>query len=529
MQLGFLEHRENGEVSGEFRVLRRYDCEESVLGSSFLTFFPTFAKQVQSLQQELGTLMEDSLQCVGRIDGAYRQFPTKDEYVTNSCPTSVDDILARRSEDPSKTQERTAFLERKMTETLGVLRGWLEQLSDMADALVADFQKNWAHGEKLTGRAFTEQNMNAVREIIGIPSAVKQRYKILENHLVQKAWQSRGQRDLSLFPPPLQYDEALEIGIHTAYESGARDICRVDSGLSIKYRAVHHGWTHRPLAGGPAKTCMAGSFMPLGRVEISILGCSRALVVDGEEQDETSWEIGLTSILSTEEGSSLAKGSLNSAFVGRTDDLDTGLMQRDKITSSVAWKLAQGILMDPLSFYSGNLAAKDEVLRASVETVGRQLGEAATSTAVEVAADESPVPRIFESTSIRILDIRLNLVKIGQGAYQPTFNVFYTHMNSTSMPITFPGALKLDTHVGLTQKYDLSEVFSSIYYSLQDNKLEKAYGECIHCLERPRRVFCFNQKTQSSACTAAKEEACGLDLAIQDATDCWQARFSDEL
>jgi len=58
----------------EFQRMDRWDGERSILGSNFMAMFPHFVTLIWQYQAELGIILEDTLQCAGRITYDQRQF-----------------------------------------------------------------------------------------------------------------------------------------------------------------------------------------------------------------------------------------------------------------------------------------------------------------------------------------------------------------------------------------------------------------------------------------------------------------------
>jgi len=57
-----------------FRKEERWECEKTLLGSNFMAIFPGFVRRVWEFQAELGIILEDTLQCSGRITYDQRQY-----------------------------------------------------------------------------------------------------------------------------------------------------------------------------------------------------------------------------------------------------------------------------------------------------------------------------------------------------------------------------------------------------------------------------------------------------------------------
>merc|ERR1711933_294332 len=146
----------------------------------------------EAAQKKIGGILEDALQCAGRIDNDGREFPSGTEGLQTLCPVSVDDMLERKKETVLAKENRRAFLAAKAHAAIEAMKDWMHELSTSGPMLASDFTRMWEFGERLTGLAYNAgEGIKRVYEVLGTQKAISERVASLEEHLVQKAWRSR--------------------------------------------------------------------------------------------------------------------------------------------------------------------------------------------------------------------------------------------------------------------------------------------------------------------------------------------------
>eukprot|EP00928_Gymnodinium_smaydae_P036085 TRINITY_DN25268_c0_g1_i1.p1 TRINITY_DN25268_c0_g1~~TRINITY_DN25268_c0_g1_i1.p1 ORF type:complete len:1515 (-),score=170.76 TRINITY_DN25268_c0_g1_i1:344-4888(-) len=501
----------SGDQSGEFKLWRRYDCERAVLGSAFLTMFPSFAEKVKAMQHKLGSILEDVLQCTGNL--GRREFPSENDFVATHCQVTADELL-RRGEKKDDETERLAFVAAMSNRMMSVLSEWLDILASRESErkLFEDFEALWAHGDRLTGLAFNADTMTKAFQTLGTESAIKQRAERLRHHLLKKAWLQRGQTDKALFPPPVHYEVIVKTGI--AASTSSRDVCkavlepRVGGELEGLYQRI--GMTFLPLANDELRFCMQSTFAPLSMFEVTLIGCYREVGLDGESVPETSWTIGLRSILNVEDQFDKARKKLSAFFEDPLKPFSGSKLKADNIGRSAAWSIAKTILTDPLSSLSDSLGGGKEAMQLVMNKVGEYIREQAFE-ALKMKAKITEAAKVlkrkllshFELLSLksyRSVEVRMHFTKVGGDSYQPSFTVRYKDAISSAAGVGFPGVASIKARVHVSSTYDMSEVFSVVYYALLARSSEHVFKECVRCLDTPRNVFCLNRKTSKFKC-----------------------------
>eukprot|EP00930_Biecheleria_cincta_P054769 TRINITY_DN4117_c0_g1_i3.p1 TRINITY_DN4117_c0_g1~~TRINITY_DN4117_c0_g1_i3.p1 ORF type:complete len:1426 (-),score=248.93 TRINITY_DN4117_c0_g1_i3:235-4512(-) len=455
---------------GRFHIWRRYDCEKVVLGSAFLTIFPSFAAKVQETHSALGRLLEDALQCAGQLSQGNRQFKPHDPYVTESCAVDIESMLKRENEEDAAKQRRAEFLAVTASAALSTLQRWLKEISDMGTMLRMDFEAVFGRGHKLSGLAFTAdagKGFQQVKDMLGRDDAIQQRSETVQAHLVQKAWRTRGQLQKSLFPPPVHYTGALEGGIVVGR---AKDICSVEMAQGVRFDIVNQrsGVTFAPTLVQEERLCASGSFAPLKSLEISIIACTRAIDIDGKSEAETSFAFRFKSILSVEDLGKKLQIKMGEIFT-QGSKLGTSELAKDKVTSSPAWLLAKSLLKDPTAILSEALAASSEHLKEQVNSIGHKISKLSSKFVGAAVGIDS----FLSLKDYHLLDVQLGLTKVGDAPYYPTFQVEFKKVTAAGLGVGMPGLLNMKITAHVSQAYDLSEVFSELYHLLVDKQDQK--------------------------------------------------------
>lgn len=517
-------------------VWQRYDCESTVLSSAFITIFPKFASRVRDVRARLGELLEDTLQCAGRISGPVaRQFPTRSQYVEQHCVVSTDEMVRRQGEITStEREERSAFLESQARLALDILREWIDEVGNMGPIFVKDFQKAFAYGDRLTGLFYGSGGLEHMRQLFKTSEKIAERMSLLEDHLVEKAWQQRGQQNRALFPPPATYTTTTKTEIYVSAES--RDICRITPQRSIVYaflltRAV--GRTYE-LADGRAaaaesnsQRCAAGTFAPFNRLGISVTMCSRQVDVDGQLREEKTWDVELQSVLRVSDPLSSVGEPVSDLFSGQQPATDgSSIVRADRPMLAGAWAMASAMLASPGSFF-GSVAGsvEDQVQRAYRNIMDRssELLREAGSTLWDEATP------IITTRNYRMLDVKVHIVRVGEDAYTPTFHATYKDATVGRLDVAwFNSPLALSAQMHVTWAYDLSEVMAIAYHAIQHQQAEQHFSNCAECLSRPGKVYCHDA-VGSSDCVDGVHLCVGnKTLAISTAFDCDSVGGDDE-
>eukprot|EP00928_Gymnodinium_smaydae_P035685 TRINITY_DN25070_c0_g2_i1.p1 TRINITY_DN25070_c0_g2~~TRINITY_DN25070_c0_g2_i1.p1 ORF type:complete len:762 (+),score=101.88 TRINITY_DN25070_c0_g2_i1:44-2287(+) len=543
-QLGFVSETdaETQRTTSRFYMWRRYDCEQVILGSAFLTFFPSFAKRVDEFRMRIGTILEDSLQCNGRIYADAREFPTESSRSESLCAVSAAALLQRKHEHRFTTIERSRFLEQNAQQVLTLLQEWTQELAKVGKSMLHDFEELWSHDDHLTGLAFrSAHGVQKARDLLGTEAAVKERVNRLKEHLVTKAWRSRGQVNKALFPVPVKFETHVKIGFHASFGEG-RDICKVQPPVQIQtaFQYIRQGRTYLPDASDEAGVCASGSFAPLHNFQMALRGCTRTVPSDdGEDgyEREVSWSIGFKTIFAVDDVVAKLKVRLREAFSQNIKALTRENIKADNVMNSMSWKFAREIMSDPAAFLEGDLSPLQDALTSKVKEVAGQLGRFANEMKAKFLA--KLIKPILDAISVlalsgkvyRMLDVQLQFVRVGTKPFRPEFSIVYKKVLDASISVSVPGVLRIDPHIHLTQRYDLSEVFAVVYSALKSSDTEDAYKKCLQCLDEARRVFCYDKASQDSSCpvgddasscpnSTSAEETCDAVVAILDKSDC---------
>eukprot|EP00928_Gymnodinium_smaydae_P035684 TRINITY_DN25070_c0_g1_i1.p1 TRINITY_DN25070_c0_g1~~TRINITY_DN25070_c0_g1_i1.p1 ORF type:complete len:1495 (+),score=176.94 TRINITY_DN25070_c0_g1_i1:79-4563(+) len=543
-QLGFVSEKDESthKTSSRFYTWRRYDCESVVLGSAFLTFFPSFAEKVDEFRTRIGTILEDSLQCNGRIDNDVREFPTQWRRSESLCTVSAEALLRRKHEDHFTTVERSRFIQENAQRVLRLLQDWTQQLPDFAKSMLSDFQELWSHDNRLTGLAYrAAHGVQKARDLLGTEAAVKDRVHRLKEHLVTKAWRSRGQANKALFPVPVKFETHVDIGFHANFGE-SRDICKVQLPVAIAttFQYIRQGNTYLPHASDEAGVCASGSFAPLHNFQMTLRGCTRTVTSDDSEagdEPEVSWSIGLKTIFAVDDVGEKLKVRLREAFSQNIKALTRDNVKDDNVMTSMPWNMAKEIMSDPASFFEGDLSPLAHALTSKVKEVAGQLGKFANDMKSKYL--KQLMKPVMDAISVvamsgkvyRMLDVQLTFVRVGTGPFRTKFSIVYKKILDASISVSVPGLLRIDPHIHLTQRYDMSEVFAVVYSALKVSDEHDAYKNCLECLDKARHVFCYDKASQDSSCpvgddasscpnSTSAEETCDAVVAILDKSDC---------
>eukprot|EP00928_Gymnodinium_smaydae_P002888 TRINITY_DN11057_c0_g1_i1.p1 TRINITY_DN11057_c0_g1~~TRINITY_DN11057_c0_g1_i1.p1 ORF type:complete len:1502 (+),score=188.41 TRINITY_DN11057_c0_g1_i1:358-4506(+) len=533
-QLGFVGDEASGdqEASMRFQTWRRYDCEQVILGSAFLSFFPKFARKVEIFRKLLGTILEDTLQCTGRVDSDAREFPAEWEPRYESlCDVSAEALLGRKKEPVADTMERSDYIEDSAWRALRLLRTWVGDLRVAGTSMLSDFQELWSHGEHLTGLAFhAGDGIRKAKELLGDDKAVEDRVNRLKEHLVTKAWRSRGQTSKALFPVPVKYETHVEIGFHANFGE-SRDICKIQlpPGLQTTFQYFRQGTTYLPHASSEQGACASGAFAPIKNFQVSLRGCSRTVATEDGNEQETSWSIGFSTIFAVDDIGNQLKTKLRDAFTKTMNSLTPDDVKRDKVTSSLPWNMAKSIMANPTALLSGDLRPFADALKSEVEAVAGKLSRLVK----EMSAGylDQLGKALLDAMSVlalsgkiyRMLDIQIRFSRVGSEPYRTKFTIKYKQSMDASVSIALPGLVHVDSHVHLTQRYDMSEVFAIVFSALKSEGAKEAYKSCLRCLDKPRHVFCYNKASKKSSCPVGDASSCedkDVIAAIVDLTDC---------
>lgn len=500
----------NGNLSSaSLHLWRRYDCEHTVLGSAFLTLFPHFSTRVRDVRARLGETLEDVLQCAGRMTDVARQFPTSTHYVSESCSVTSSEIAQRQSthldfKSRAENDARSLFIKTKTEEAIQLVKDWVAELSTIDRRFRKDFLRAFEFGERLTGLAFTAGSSTAdgttaiqrVRALYATAEALEERQSLLEEHLVEKAWQQRGQQNRALFPPPASYTTTLKTGIHML--DSRLDICAIQPqmGLTVQpFLTQLQGRTDQLVEGatgrmGNSRSCASGTFAPFSRLRVGITNCNRQVDVDGALQQEMAWVVSLESVLSVVDPIGTEPQHISEAF-SQVPDTQAGAaaIREDRPMLSAAWAMARALLTSPGEIL--NTAGMSE-MGAIIRGVAANLQAHASRLMSEVG--NRLWNALTEAVSVRnyrLLDIRVHLVKIGNESYTPTFHAVYKTANVGKADAAFFGSpASLSAQVHLTWAFDLSEILAIAYHAIQHTQSHKDFSACAQCLSSPGMVFC---------------------------------------
>lgn len=540
---------------------RRFDCERATIQPMLKALFPKMVEKMHEIRKDLGTLLEDVLQCAGRISPAMREFPNKNaDDIHFACNLNFEDLASQffRQSNGTFNKAESQLLNRnvlrqKTIQMISVMQRFIEYLQthappgagmdtsqflgkhDEDPMFMEDFMNQhqfWDLGgsQAFLGGMYTKEGLERAATLFDSEEKILKRVNDTKIHLVTKAWEESGESHI--FPVPVHFVEwsVFDFGIRFDFSKieepckGA-DLYVLPTTAELGVRFLKEGLTWAPHFEADSFACVEFDFRPIDKMVVQLQRCTAG-------NDIVKWKIGTQSILALEETSEVhtvfnknIKQHLD--HLAAQNQLKPEELEKYKVNTDAVWKIAKESLLPNGKLHITSDSAQEmwhgitQMMGGTKNTLAEEAKKFETDIMAKKSKNINKAVKNYDLSlaNAKVLDISIIISSSSDSNWHKTFDVSYKTMTQAAFNFDAPGVFKTQSAMSFTLKHDLSKVFEVFFGADQNTDDPDPFDHCVQCFSLDQRNY-YNRPIPTKACVIPAENHGGeADVSCRNVTD----------